>query len=314
MHEDRLQRKTNPPASALAALLIANVALAFGPWFVRAAETGPVAAGFWRIALAVPILMVLAHGMGERPLRDARGLWPVLLIAGVAFGADLASWHVGIHHTSLANATLFGNSATLIYPIYGFLAARMWPSRPQAAALLLAAIGAALLMGRSAELSTANLIGDLLCLLAGVLYAVYFIFMARARDRMAPLSSLALSSLAAMPALLVLTMVMGEPLLGGNWSVLFGLALASQVIGQGLMIYALGHVTPMLLGLALLTQPIIAGAIGWVVYDEVLGWLDLLGAVLVAVALVLVRRERVRPVELARDADDIRSGHEETAR
>lgn len=312
MHAPGLQRKTNPAPTALAALLVANIALAFGPWFVRAAEIGPVAAGFWRIALATPILLAMAHLFGERPIRDARGLWPLLLVAGVAFAADLASWHVGIHYTTLANATLFGNSATLIYPIYGFVAARMWPSRPQAAALLLAAVGAALLMGQSAELSTTHLIGDLLCLFAGVLYAVYFIYMVRARDRMAPLSTLALSSVASLLPLLLLVVVTGESLFGGNWSVLIGLALASQVLGQGLMIYALGHVTPLLLGLALLTQPIVAATIGWFAYGERLGPLEFVGAGLVAAALVLVRSQRETPVELARDAHDIKSGEKET--
>ena len=312
MHQDALQRKTNPSPTALAALLVANVALAFGPWFVRAADTGPVAAGFWRIALATPILLAMAHLFGEKPIKSAKGLWPILMIAGLAFAADLAAWHIGIHYTTLANSTLFGNSATLIYPIYGFIAARMWPSRPQAAALLIATIGAAMLMGRSAELSPQNLIGDLLCLLAGVLYAVYFIFMARARDRMAPLSTLAISSVASILPLLVFAVVLGEKILPNDWSILIGLAIVSQIVGQGLMIYALGHVTPLLLGLALLTQPIVAATIGWFVYDERLGTLDFVGAALVAAALVLVRSQRTSPVELATDAQDIKSGAKET--
>jgi drug/metabolite transporter (DMT)-like permease len=62
------------------------------------------------------------------------------------------------------------------------------------------------------------------------------------------------------------------------------------VIGQGLMIYALGQFSPLVVGLALLTQPVVAAAIGWSVYGERLGMADVIGAVLVAVALVLVRR------------------------
>ena len=64
----------------------------------------------------------------------------------------------------------------------------------------------------------------------------------------------------------------------------------AQVLGQGMMIYALGKLSPLVVGIALLTQPIIAGAIGWLSYGETLGAADLTGAVLVAVALVLVRR------------------------
>jgi hypothetical protein len=34
----------------LSALVVGNVALALGPWFVRLADSGPVSAGFWRVA------------------------------------------------------------------------------------------------------------------------------------------------------------------------------------------------------------------------------------------------------------------------
>src|SRR3546814_8396404 len=95
----------------------------------------------------------------------------------------------------MANATLFGNCATLIYPIYGFLIARAWPTRVQGLALVMALAGGALLMGRSYELSPDNVAGDLLCLVAGALYAAYFIVMARVGATIAPLPALALSSL-----------------------------------------------------------------------------------------------------------------------
>ena len=69
-------------ALAFAALIVANIALAFGPWFVRAADTGPVAAAFWRIALAAPMLGLLAGaGMragGTRPQRLPGRLWAML--------------------------------------------------------------------------------------------------------------------------------------------------------------------------------------------------------------------------------------------
>jgi drug/metabolite transporter (DMT)-like permease len=56
------------------------------------------------------------------------------------------------------------------------------------------------------------------------------------------------------------------------------------------MIYALGRLSPLVVGIALLLQPVVAGTLGWIVYDETLGLPDLVGVVLVAAALVLVRR------------------------
>lgn len=290
-----------------AALIVGNMALAFGPWFVRAADVGPIAAGFWRLALGVPFLLAIVGAMEGNPLRHAKGLGLTLFFAGIAFAADLASWHVGILHTTLANATLFGNSATLMFPIWGFLAARAWPTRQQGTALALAAVGAALLLGRSYSLSPQNLLGDLLCLLAGALYTVYFILMARAREAMTPLSALALCSAVGALPLLVFAIAAGEQVWPGNWEVLVGLALASQVFGQGLLIYAIGHLSPLVVGIALLSQPIVAGAIGWIVYDERLGLPDFVGAVLVAIALVLVRRGSSPAGQVATTADEAKS-------
>ena len=60
MHAGGTPTKTAPQTSALVAAAVANVALAFGPWFVRLADTGPVASGFWRITLTAPLLCALA--------------------------------------------------------------------------------------------------------------------------------------------------------------------------------------------------------------------------------------------------------------
>jgi len=292
--------KTNVPSAQIAALrggtprdyaalVIANALLAIGPLFVRLADTGPVAAAFWRMALALPLLAIGARVMTRPGTARAQPAVILALVAsGVFFAADLASWHLGIVRTRLANATLFGNSASLLYPLYGFVAARAWPSRQQGIALALASAGAALLMGRSYELSPANLVGDLLCVMAGVFYAVYFVMIAKARVTLAPVSLLAASTLASAVPLLLIALALGERLWPSVWTPLVALALCSQVGGQGLMVYILGRLSPLVVGLGLLVQPVIAAMLGWVIYGERLAGTDWVGAALVAGALVLV--------------------------
>ena len=70
------------------------------------------------------------------------------------------------------------------------------------------------------------------------------------------------------------------------------LALGSQVLGQGLLVYAMGHLSALVIGLGLLTQPVATAAIGWFVYGERLGPADLAGAAAIGAALVLVRLGR----------------------
>lgn len=272
-----------------AALLAGNVALALGPWSVRLADSGPVSAGFWRLALALPFLLLLALKAGEKPFAiPGRALVGVML-GGVFFAADLASWHAGIGFTRLGNATLFGNAGSLILMVWGFLALHRWPVAREWTALAAALTGVAILMGRSLEISTQTLIGDLLCLAAGVFYAFYLIPLQRARASLGPLGILFWSSAAGLPLLAVTAHILGEPFWPRWWTPLVVLALLSQVIGQGLLVYALGHFRPLVIGLVLLTQPAVAAFYGWGVFGEALGALDILGMALLAGALVIAR-------------------------
>ncbi len=276
----------------LTALLLGNLALAFGPWFVRMADTGPIAAAFWRIAIAAPILFVIAAAMGQPARRLPPKMVWLFLGSGLLFAADLAAWHLGIFQTKLANSNLLGNSTSFLLPLYAFVIAREWPSRRQGTALFLAALGAVLLMGRSYEVSPQNLFGDLLCLLAGAFYTAYLVIMSRARESMAAWPTLAWVTLTSAGPLLVFATMMGERILPHDWTPLLLLALFSQIIGQGLMIYAIGRVAPLLFGVTLLIQPIVAMAIGWIVYDEAMGVADGAGAVLIGLAMVIVREAK----------------------
>jgi len=274
---------------AFLAVLIGSCSLAFGPWLVRLSGTGPVAAGFWRLALALPFLFVIAAMTGQAVHWPGRKLALLVAAAAFFFAADLALWHVGIHLTKLGNSTLFGNLSSFAFAGWGLWLARQWPSRTQGLAIGLAALGAALLMGSSFELSPRNFAGDILCLLAGLLYTGYLIAVQKGRGSLKPLPLLFLSSLFGAAMLLPISLIAGEQIIPNDWTYVFLLALGSQVIGQGLLVYGIGHVPPLIVGLVLLTQPAISAFVGWVAYRETLRPIDFLGALALGVALVLVR-------------------------
>jgi drug/metabolite transporter (DMT)-like permease len=279
----------SPPRLAFPALILANIFLAFGPWLVRLSDVGPVAAAFWRLALAVPVLLLLAGFVGPNRPRLGAPIALAIVLGGLFFAADLAAWHYGIVRTKLANATLFGNAASFLYPVYGFLIARALPSGLQAGALVLAAVGAALLMGSSYELSPDYLEGDLWSLLAGLFYAFYLVAIDRARRTLAPMPVLALSTLAGTLPLLLFALALDEQVMPTDWTPLLLLSVGSQLLGQGLLVYAVGHLSPLVVGLGLLTQPAITALTGWFAYGERLGAADLAGAGLICAALLLIR-------------------------
>ena len=274
---------------AYAAMAIGNICLAFGPWLVRLADVSPLASGFWRLAIAAPLLFALTRIAGQPIPRIPPKMLGILAIGGICFAADLGAWHSGILQTKLANATLFGNLAAFLVPICGFIAARRGPGKLQVIALILAGAGTMLLLGRSYELSPRYLRGDLFCIVAGILYTGYFLAMARARGTLQPMPALFVSTVAGMGPLLLFALAAGGPIIPHSWWPVIALAIASQVVGQGLLVYAMGNLSPLVMGLGLLIQPFFAAAIGSIRYGEPLGFADIAGGLAICVALVLVR-------------------------
>lgn len=277
---------------AIAALLIGNITLALGPWLVRMSGIAPAASAFWRILIALPFLFLVARLVGQ-PLPRERRSWMLLFIGGAFFAADLVAWHSGIVITRLANATMFGNVASFFFAAYGFIAVRRFPEPGQWIAIALALAGVLLLLGRSYHLDLRYLMGDLLCMLGGLFYAGYLIVVDQARGRMASWPVLAIASLCAMPLLLGFALATG-PIMPEHWTPLILLALGSQVIGQGMLVYAVGHLSPLLVGVGLLTQPVVAAVIGSAVYGERLGLADFVGMAAIGIALVLIRAQQAQ--------------------
>lgn len=270
-------------------LLAGNAALAIGPWFVRLADSGPIAAGFWRVTLALPALFLFARLQEGSPPPIPRKVALAVTLGGMLFALDLASWHIGIGYTRLGNAALFGNSGSLILMVWSFIAWRRFPGSREWIAIGSALGGSMILLGRSFEVSAQTLYGDLFCLLAGILYAGYLLILQDARRALGSWRLLARSSAAGVPILLLAALLHGEPVWPHDWGPVVGLALSSQLIGQGLLVYSLRHFPPLAIGLALLTQPAIAAFAGWLAFGETLGLIDVFGMVLVAVALVIAR-------------------------
>ena len=281
--------QTGPTGWQWAALIVGNVALALGPWSVRVADSGPVSAGFWRLLLALPFLYLLARMNGEQVFAIPRKAAILVTIAGVAFALDLTSWHIGIAQTRLGNATLFGNSGSLVLLVWGFVIGQMWPGRRETLAIMAALGGVAILMGRSLEISQATLIGDLFSLLAGLFYAVYLLVLHDARKSLGSFALLAWVCAAGAPIMLAFALVLGEPVWPQDWTPIIALFIGSQLIGQGLVVYALRHFTPLVIGLALLMQPVVAAMYGWIRFSEVLSVLDMVGMALLGIALVIAK-------------------------
>jgi drug/metabolite transporter (DMT)-like permease len=281
-----------PPAPA--GRLLALAVLAFGacviglsPILVRLAETGPAAAGFWRLAIAAPLLVLLGRRGGGGIGQPSR----LGLLAGAFFAVDLGFWHYGIRYTSVANATVLSNGAPLV--VIGF-AWIFLKERPRVLFLLAvaAAIGGAMVMALAKGGGLLNQpLGDALSASTALWYGLYLVCIGQGRRTEDAGRLMLWSTLSSAPLLLLAAMLMRESILPagpGGWAACVGLGLM-HVAGQGSIAWALGRLPTATASVVMLLQPVVAGWLGWLVFAEPIGPLQALGAAVTLAGVVLAQ-------------------------
>lgn len=283
-------------SSALAALIAGACAIALAPIFVRFADVGSSATGFYRMFFAgvalSPWLWFEARG-APAAARMKGGQWLLMFVAGACFGADVIFFHAASRMTAVANATLFLNFA----PIFVVIGARVLFGEPVhialAAGLGVAIVGAALLMSHSLTLSLHHLQGDAFGLVAAVFYAGYLLAVSRLRASRSTAEIMVWTSYFGALVVVPVMLLSDEPALAGSakgWLVLLGLGVLSHASGQSLIAYALAHLPVGFSGVALLVQPVAAAVFAWALLAEALGPTQLAGGTIVILGVLLARR------------------------
>jgi len=261
------------------------------PILVRLTLTGPAAAGFWRLALALPLLALAGWRSGaSRP-----GLpTPAMVLAGVMFALDLGCWHYGIRYTSVANATLLPNVNPLLVTAGAWILLKERPRPIFFAGMAIAVAGAVLMAlansGHGARGAHPRL-GDALSAATALWYAGYFLAVRAARAHAGAVRIMVWTSLVGAPLLLAAAVALGEPILPGRpigWAALAGLG-AVQVAGQGAIAWALGRAPAAPAALIILVQPVAAAALAWLIFGENLSPLQAVGGALALAGIGLAQ-------------------------
>ena len=279
---------------ALGALLVGAACIALSPIFVRLSEAGPTATAFWRVALAVPVLWILFFLRTKAKSQRYAGKWPLLLAAGLAFAGDLGFWHASVQLTSVAISTLLANLAAIFVTLAAWVFLRQKPTGLFLAGLGAALLGVGLLVHTSLAFSATGLAGDALGVVTAMFYAGYLLAVKGLRDRgETTLYLMAVTSTITALFLFPAALATGETMLPASafgWWILIGLALISHAAGQGLIAYALAHLPAAFSSVSLLSQPVMAALLAWVLLSEGLMPLQILGGLIVLAGIYLARR------------------------
>ncbi len=287
---------------AISIAAVAVFAWGFGPLMVRGIDASAGTIVFWRLWIAMPVMLTAAYFTGGRvsiPLLKA------VFVPGVIFGVSTLVGFTSYQTTSIANATLIGALQPVLMLFIGPLLFRERSSARQILLAVIALGGISTVVLGAKQSSGASLHGDALALINLGLFTTYFVRMKQVRNK--GIHSIALIAGVFCVAAVTVTpwVLLTSPDLGGihgtDWLSIVGMVLLSGLVGHGLMTWAQRHIDITLASLLMLGGPVISAIGAWIVFRQQLSAIQIGGALVVLAALgaiVVEHRSNAVPAEI----------------
>jgi len=288
---------TGPPAPApgnepagIAAAVAAVTAWGLGNVIIAAVPLNGLAIAFHRLWTGSLLYVAVLYLTGRRLSRQSFRLgWK----GGVAFGANIASFFVAVRLTTVASAVTI--SALQPVVILGF-AAVMFGERIRLRHLtstVVAVAGVALVTFGATNIGGGDRLGDLVAVFALFSWAAYFIASKQARRHLDTLEYMAVMNVVAFLVVAPVAVLSGSMSgTAGHLTPTIYLAVLAIVLlpgsGHILMNWAHAHVTLVLASLITLALPVISTTAAAVFLDQEVSMVQVVGIIVVLVALAVV--------------------------
>ncbi len=284
-----------PPGVGLA---FAVLSVSFAAPLFRLADAPPLTASFWRLALAVLLLLPFTRSAWGAWRHYDRRAWVATVAAGLALGAHFALWVTSLFYTTVAASVSLVTLQAVFVALGGHFILGDRLSRRAWAGVLVAFAGAALIAASDGSLapdSRRALLGDALALAGGLGSAAYMLIGRRLRQRHDLVAYVTpVYAVAALTVLAILPLT-GQPVMTGmaNHNFLFFVLLAAipMLGGHTVANWCLRHMHAHVVATWILLEPAGAALLAWPLLGEIPSlWVALGGALVLLGASQTVRR------------------------
>jgi len=283
----------------MAIALSGAVAISFAPLLYSMSDTNPLTGAFFRMAYAIPFLVIIAYYFRKHDHRDLKSR-SVAVAAGVLLAIDFLGYHSAIDYVGTGIATMVGNSQVIIVTLVSWKLFGEKPNKSILFALPMVIFGLVLISGiwdnePYGEDPIKGVIGGIV---AAFFYSSFLIVYRYSNRLKAPSPNLQLDATfgATIGLLFVAITPLGqigiEPIdfqiswPGHAWLLL--LAISCQIVGWIAITYALPRLPGAHTSFAVLLQPVLTFIWGVMLLGERPSILQSAGTLLILVAIVAV--------------------------
>ena len=283
---------------ALAAgVLVVSTASILIRW-AQAEGVPSIAIAAWRLTIAALVLAPLVALRARDELRNlSASHWKLALASGVFLALHFATWIVSLQYTSVASSVALVTTNPVWIALFSVLVLRERMPALRVAAVVLALAGSAVILwadgGAASAAATNPSYGNALALIGSITVCGYLLIGRQLRKSMSLLAYISVVYSCAALCLLAAAVASGAALWGYSavaWACLIGMALGPQLAGHSAFNYALKHVTPTTIGLAVLGEPVGSAVLAWLLFDEAISAVKLGGMALLLGGIFLAAK------------------------
>lgn len=270
-------------------LFLALISVSSTSLVIRALPSIPaITLAFWRMLIASAVLWFCSIFIKTKPL-NKESQFPVAL-AGVFLGLHFACFFLGVRNTSIANATLLGNTGpvftvALTFIIYKTISKKVFFS------LLIALFGVFLIQRPYFHNNLSFSFGNIVSLLSGFCIALVYMIAENIRKENDNISyGRALFFFAAI-TIGVLCIATNKSLFSFElkdlkWFLFLG--VVPSILGHNSLNYALKYLSPTAIASVPLGEPLIASLLGWFLFEEAVTSNSFQGAPFVLIGIYFI--------------------------
>ena len=273
-------------------LLFGILCILWSAILVKLADISGFGSGFYRLLIGtigiIPIWLYF-----KKPITDSKGV-KVAIICGILFACDIALWNTSIMLSKATISTLLANLAPVWVGIGALLFMKEKPSKIFWIGTAIAILGVTIIIGIN-EVLEANLnFGNILAIIASMFYGAYLMTVRKGRNSLDTFSFTTISMISSTVVLGLICLFTSTPLWGFStttWLALGTLGLVPQLLGWLAINQALGHISPTVASVSLLSQTVFTAIFSVLILGEILTLHEIGGAVVVLVGIYLVNRK-----------------------
>lgn len=273
-------------------IFVAMGAVSTAAILIRLSDSHPLTIAMWRLIISVVILAPFSLPAIRKDLHLIdRRTFLVLVLVGLTLALHFGLWIWSFEYTTVASSVLLVTTHPLFVAVISYIAFGERLGRKAIFGMVLAFIGSFLIIGGDISFQSDALLGNILALSGGFMAGIYLLSGSHLRKR---LSLLSYAFLVYSPAALfmILTVVLFGvqmvPLEAEEYLIFTLLALGPMLAGHTIYNWALKYVSPTLVSVSLLGEPVGSTILAFLILNESPGFGALLGGPVILAGIFMV--------------------------